>query len=327
MLASSAGARTSGTPLVYRSTFDAIRTISHREGAAAFYKGFAPSLLGVLGSHLYVVTLESMRTRLLLRWEERDASSRLIKDPIAARSVVNAQAGAVAVLATHLLTTPLEVVSQKLRMLGQVDRTGRLVAAPVRSAGHVASHIWRTDRLRGLYRGFGAQLLSSVPTHALFWSLYHRLVEELPGWGSFFRPAHQAAPGSLHQQSLDTDIDTTMLVQGTAAGVSGATAVLLMNPLDVVKTRLQVEGTRGQTTLSTARAVLRGEGVLALWKGCSARVMAAVCTAVPMIVYFEALKRMTASSLYERMDDAMPMGTVHAKDMRGGNKGERASGQ
>ena len=325
MLASSAGARTSGTPLVYRSTFDAIRTISQREGAASFYKGFAPSLLGVLGSHLYVVTLESMRTRLLLRWQERDASSRLIKDPIAARSVVNAQAGAVAVLATHLLTTPLEVVSQKMRMLGQVDRTGRLVAAPVRSAGHVASQIWRTDRLRGLYRGFGAQLLSSVPTHALFWSLYHRLVEELPGWGSVFRSAHQqAAPGSLPQQSLDADIDTTMLVQGTAAGVSGATAVLLMNPLDVVKTRLQVEGTRGQTTLSTARAVLRGEGVLALWKGCSARVMAAVCTAVPMIVYFEALKRMTASSLYERMDDAMPMGTVHAKDMR---DSKRESGQ
>ena len=214
-------------------------------------------------------------------------------------------------------------------MQGQLDRGGRLVAGPVRTAGHVASHIWRTDRLRGLYRGFGAQLLSSVPTHALFWSLYHRLVEELPAWGPFFRPAQEPAHGGAgaQQQSLDAVMDTTMLVQGTAAGVSGATAVLLMNPLDVVKTRLQVEGTRGQTTLSTARAVLRGEGVFAMWKGCSARVMAAVCTAVPMIVYFEALKRMTASSLYERMDDAMPMGTVHAKDMGVGSGAIAAKGE
>ena len=184
------------------------------------------------------------------------------------------------------LTTPLEVVSQKMRMLGQVDRTGRLVAAPVRSAGHVASQIWRTDRLRGLYRGFGAWLLSSVPTRALLVSL-PPAGKELPGWGSVFRSAHQqAAPGSLPQQSLDADIDTTMLVQGTAAG-GGATAVLLMNPLDVVSAATGGEHARPDDALDGARCTRRG--CFSLWKGCSARVMAAVCTAVPMIVYFEAL--------------------------------------
>ena len=201
--------------------------------------------------------------------------------------------------------------------------------------------MWRVDGLRGLYRGFGAQLIASAPTHGVFWALYHRLVSPagLPAWGDAAREAwREHAPAQMQQRAASSSLSllaalpsaahdgrngrpTSSVGQetalhGTAAFVSGAAAVFVMNPLDVVKTRLQVEGTRGQTTASTFKELVAREGPRALWKGSSARVMAAAPTATLMIVYFESMKRLSAQTVLQRVDQATPdvMLTVHAEE-------------
>ena len=312
-----AAAAAARAPPVYSSALDAVSKISAREGIGAFFRGYAPSVLGVFGTQLYVGVLESTRAGLSARYANKDPARRLISDPALARSVIDGQAGVLGALCTHLVTTPLEVISQKMRMQGLVGHGGAVVGGAVQSARQMAAAVWRTDGLRGLYRGFGAQLLASAPTHGIFWASYHRMVERLPAWGEAARAAMGVAlPPVLAASAPSGSVAQDTLVQGTAAFCSGAAAVFVMNPLDVVKTRLQVEGTRGQTTASTFRALVAHEGVGALWKGSSARVMAAAPTAVMMIVYFESMKRLSAQALLDDVGDAVPsvMLTVHAQE-------------
>ena len=114
-------------PPVYSSALDAVSKISAREGIGAFFRGYAPSVLGVFGTQLYVGVLESTRAGLSVRYANKDPARRLISDPALARSVIDGQAGVLGALCTHLVTTPLEVISQKMRMQGLVGHGGVVV--------------------------------------------------------------------------------------------------------------------------------------------------------------------------------------------------------
>lgn len=103
----------------------------------------------------------------------------------------------------------------------------------------MAKHIVAKDGVKGLYRGFGASLMTITPSSALWWGAYgfysqqiwRALGEEdVVGGGGGGAAATAAGPSA-----------------GTVAGVqiagglcAGITSGILTNPLDVLKTRLQV---------------------------------------------------------------------------------------
>ena len=96
-------------------------------------------------------------------------------------------------------------------------------------------------------------------------------------------------PPSYEDDSFDDDDDDDgLLVQLTAGGAAGGLAAAATTPLDVVKTRLQLEGVGSAARYgSTAvwpvlRKIAADEGAAALWAGLAPRVLfhvpaAAVC--------------------------------------------------
>ncbi|KER32177.1 hypothetical protein T265_01787 [Opisthorchis viverrini] len=106
----------------------------------------------------------------------------------------------------------------------------------------------------GLYKGARACFLRDIPFSAIYFTAYSHLKQTFADEKGFNSPA-------------------TLLA---AATLSGAPAACLTTPADVIKTRLQVEARKGQTTYSglmdAAKKIWREEGGRAFWKGAGARV-------------------------------------------------------
>lgn len=84
--------------------------------------------------------------------------------------------------------------------------------------------------------------------------------------------ATSAVPGELRQ----------MVIQGTSGAVSGVMNTLMLSPLDVVKTRLQVQGPGGAKSkysgvVNALRTMLKEEGLRSYYHG----VTASLCAFVP----------------------------------------------
>ena len=89
-------------------------------------------------------------------------------------SSVNAACGAVAGIASGIVTCPLDVIKTRLQAQGswrprQQGRASRVVYQGLLGTARV---IWTQDGVRGMYRGLGPMLLGYVPTWAVYMSVY-----------------------------------------------------------------------------------------------------------------------------------------------------------
>jgi solute carrier family 25 citrate transporter 1 len=162
-----------------------------------------------------------------------------------------------------LVVTPAEVC--KIRMQSQhhslVDATQRN-HRKYRNVFQTAYTIVREEGLSALYKGVVPTMLRQGCNQAVNFTTYTKmkqyLLEQQPGLPNGQLPSYQS------------------LLLG---GVSGGLGPVVNNPLDVVKTRLQkqvvVEGkTPKYTGLVQACVVIaREEGLLALWKGITPRLL------------------------------------------------------
>lgn len=89
-------------------------------------------------------------------------------------STVNAACGAVAGIASGIVTCPLDVI--KTRLQGQGSWRPRNYARPSRVVYQglvgTARVIWLEDGMKGMYRGLGPMLLGYVPTWAVYMTVY-----------------------------------------------------------------------------------------------------------------------------------------------------------
>ena len=117
--------------------------------------------------------------------------------------------------------------------------------------------IVRNLGLVGLYKGASACLLRDVPFSAIYFPTYAHLKKDL------FGESHQKKLGVI--QLL------------TAGAIAGMPAAYLTTPCDVIKTRLQVEARKGESTynglVDCAKKVYKEEGFKAFFKGGPARIL------------------------------------------------------
>ena len=124
-------------------------------------------------------------------------------------------AGGVASLVGQTITVPVDVVSQKLMVQGQGEN-----AVKLKGASTIIRDIIRANGPLGLYKGYFISLMTYAPSSAVWWSsygLYTGIVGNI------------VLSGTPHLAVL--------AMAGTMAGFTTAT---LTNPLDVMRTRLQV---------------------------------------------------------------------------------------
>ncbi|KAF8196020.1 mitochondrial carrier domain-containing protein [Pholiota molesta] len=198
-------------------------------------------------------------------------------------------AGATAGLTSTVLTSPLDVL--KTRFQSSMSRR-HLPPQPVPASflgvwshhvlqtGSVLRNIHHVEGWRGLFRGLGPSLSGVVPSVALKFYVY----------GNSKR---------LGAQMLGCAEDAA-LVHAQAAVAASITVSTVMNPVFVVKTRLQLDGrTEGADvtarryagSLNCVRKILQQEGIRGLYQGLGASYLGAFET-VSQLVLYEQLKHL-----------------------------------
>ncbi|KAJ8002468.1 hypothetical protein DPEC_G00159230 [Dallia pectoralis] len=179
-----------------------------------------------------------------------------------------------------IVTTPMEMLKIQLQDAGRVEAQRRLMpetvatgAVPTKSptALQITRDLLKEKGIRGLYKGLGATLLRDVPFSIIYFPLFANL-NDLGKKG-------EDGPAPFYVSFLS----------GCAAGSTAAVAV---NPVDVIKTRIQslnraaAEDTYSGVT-DCIRKILKNEGPSAFLKGayCRALVIAPLF-GIAQVIYF-----------------------------------------
>ncbi|CAN0001159.1 unnamed protein product [Ectocarpus sp. 4 AP-2014] len=213
-------------------------------------------------------------------------------------------AGAASSAVMQCFTVPLDIIGQarmdgferhtcceqERGLLGIGRSAGGREAGAGRSghnvtAREVARQVYGESGLRGFYRGFGISVLQFAPTSAIWWAAY----------GVYSR-AFVRALGNLPEPVPELTAQQRQVGGQAAAGFcTGMTTVLLTNPLDVLRTRLQVEGRRGddRTIASEYRTLMAESGPRGLMKGLGPRILAMAPASVLIVSVYELIKRLS----------------------------------
>ncbi|CAK4632178.1 hypothetical protein AeMF1_006692 [Aphanomyces euteiches] len=179
--------------------------------------------------------------------------------------------GAIAGMCATLIAYPLEVVRTRIIL----QRSGRSIPAEV-------TQIYRSEGVRGLYRGCLSGLVGSIPFEGVQFACYeycksYAVQQRWPAW---------RWPES--KRSLNS---VDYLVIGS---VSGAIAQLVSYPFDSVKKRLQADTLAKHKQysgmLDCFDKVIRDEGTLALYRGTLPNMVRVVPYAAVMFASYEAAK-------------------------------------
>ncbi|XP_036432386.1 mitochondrial glutamate carrier 1 isoform X1 [Colossoma macropomum] len=180
-----------------------------------------------------------------------------------------------------IVTTPMEMLKIQLQDAGRIAAQRKLMPQAVAPGGPVevksptamqlTRELLREKGIAGLYKGLGATLLRDVP----FSIIYFPLFANLNNLGK--KGAEGPAP---------------FYVSFISGCIAGSTAAVAVNPVDVIKTRLQslTRGSQEDTysgVTDCIRKILRNEGPSAFLKGayCRALVIAPLF-GIAQVVYF-----------------------------------------
>lgn len=120
-------------------------------------------------------------------------------------------AGSIAGIAQSIVTSPMELAKTRLQV--QMDKIG---ATKFKGPTQCLSYVYQCDGIHGIFRGLGATVL-----------------RDIPGFSSYF-----VSYEFLMRQKNDPGVAYTLFAGGTA----GAISWILTIPIDVIKTRLQIDG-------------------------------------------------------------------------------------
>lgn len=242
---------------LYKNMFDCLFKVARAEGIRGLYKG--------LGVNVLLVNPEKA-IKLAVNDQARVFfGGRTSFLPLPYEML----AGALAGLCQISITTPMEFLKIQMQIAGRSEAG----AAPAKSvsATTVAMQLIKQKGIGGIYKGLGATLARDVPFSCIYFPMFAFI--NLKGYkedGSKPHPVHSLCGGLF----------------------SGMTAALAVNPLDVIKTRLQtLKRVEGETTyngiVDCAVKVYRQEGFSAFYKGAVPRmIVIAPLFGIAQMVYF-----------------------------------------
>lgn len=192
-----------------------------------------------------------------------------------------------------MVTSPLDVLRTRLQSdFYRNTNRGPLLPPPsshhvwpgfthVRETFHIIRSIRYGEGWRGFFRGLGPSLAGVVPASAIKFYVYGNC-------------KHLGA-------SVLNRPETDSIVHAQAAVAAGIATATLTNPIWLVRTRLQLDKARTQSSGVTSRQyrnsvdcirqVVQTEGVRGLYRGLSASYLGTIETAMHLVIY-ERLKVM-----------------------------------
>jgi solute carrier family 25, member 44 len=214
----------------------------------------------VIASQIYVTTFELTRHMV-----SANTDNELVK---------NAVPGGLASLISQSVVVPVDIVSQRMMVHGQVTSPFGAAAPPLLSTRQVVRDILKTEGSKGLFRGYWTSIATFAPSSIVWWAVY----------------------GKVREMQLQASPDTTTHVpaQALAGAIAGCVTAITTNPLDTIRTRLQLANSSeagALTVRGTIETLLRQSGWAGLLKGATARVIHMAPNSVLMITAYEMVKR------------------------------------
>ncbi|CAF1561542.1 unnamed protein product [Rotaria magnacalcarata] len=244
------------------STVHMIKQIWYKEGSLrGLYRGFPISLSSLIFEPVFTGILEQMRTVLKNNRPNQISSSQW-------DIITGTLSGCVAALIYQSLTVPLDVTAQ------------RIMITKTRDGVHVTNIIrdiyYRSgDGFCGFYKGYMVSLSMSIPFNSIIWTMYWQVQAKL----------ERIVPYQHNQ-----------LVAPLSAIIASLLTSLLTQPIDVLKTRLQVAAKR-QSLWRTFQILIDERG----FRGCFSGSLPRACTIVPyyltMMSLYEVIKRASVRSI------------------------------
>ncbi len=279
-------AATSAGQPSYRGVFHGLVQVAKTEGIGRLYRGVPVTALGAIPSHAaHFASYEAAKRHL--------GSSRTSHTPFA-----NAMAGVCATLAHDAISTPMDVVKQRLQVYN--SHFSGIV--------NCISSTFRNEGLVAFFASYPTTVLLNVPNMAVQFAAYEGL---------------QTAFNLDHHDDHDDDHDDddhhhhhNPAIDVLCGGLAGGLGGLVSNPVDVVKTRVQTQiaptssaavashssacghshsGSHiltRQTAVEIARDIMREEGWRGFTRGATARATMAMPSAAICWGVYEAVKRL-----------------------------------
>ena len=266
-----------GVQGVYFTARDVVR----ESGMRGLYKGFGTVIGGLIpGRMVYLGVLEGTKKVVSTALQEYDTEGGQLSEAFVA-STSSFVAGGMASLSGQLVAVPVDVISQRQMITGNVRISGI----------EMARRIIRQDGIRGLYRGMGASIMTFVPASAVWWSAYGAWQSEVWTFLDYYRGVEHHRGPTLRSER---DILSVQVVSGV---LTGWTTALITNPLDVIKTRIQTRDSAAEERLGwigTGKQVFKNDGIQGFYRGVVPRMASASIWGTAMVTTYEFLKRMCA---------------------------------
>lgn len=222
----------------YAGTLHCLRTMVKEESVRGLYKGVTSPLAGVSVVNALVFGVYGNAQRHL--------------DPsLSSHALAGGAAGAVQSVAC----SPVELAKTRLQLQGQQGLQG-LQRLQYTGPVDVLNQVWRSEGVRGVFRGFWPTLAREVPAFSVYFASYEWMTRG------------------------DAQVPTWRLL--LAGGMAGTLSWVLTYPVDVVKSRVQADGLNGspryQGGLHCLRHCLAAEGPAFLFRGLSSTILRAFPT-------------------------------------------------
>ncbi|XP_019382224.1 PREDICTED: solute carrier family 25 member 33-like, partial [Gavialis gangeticus] len=233
-----------------------LRTILEKEGIGSLFRGLGPTLVGVAPSRaVYFAAYSGAKEKLNVIFEPESKKVHMLS-------------AACAGVASATLTNPIWLVKTRMQLEARLKEDARC------NALQCAMRVYRTEGLRGFYRGISASY-AGVSETMIHFVIYEALKQRLREQQPLLSPA----------LGLPTDTLDFFGLMGAAA-VSKTCASCIAYPHEVIRTRLREEGSRYCSFVQTLRLVVQEEGLLALYRGLLAQMIRQIPnTAITMATY------------------------------------------
>ncbi|NWH78582.1 S2536 protein, partial [Piaya cayana] len=175
------------------------------------------------------------------------------------------------------LTNPIWLVKTRMQL------EARVKGEMAKNAFQCALRVYRTEGLRGFYRGVTASY-AGVSETIIHFVIYEALKQKLRSSCHSLSPPLTLSPNSYDFFGL----------MGAAA-VSKTCASCIAYPHEVIRTRLREEGSRYRSFIQTLQLVVHEEGPLALYRGLLAHLIRQIPNAAITMATYELIVHLASS--------------------------------